>query len=178
MTTPPTDSDSPDTISRSPHREAIQSEAGLRRVLAYICAQRHRRLIAFTAVFLLLFSVVKIPMSLFWYLYLVPDHLWCTGRIRRHSNPTTLFPARRCSYLVQTTLSLVLPLIVTLLIFGQLRKIYKGLHPDLNQPKRSVQLRPNYDGKVAIATGAEPSAATLVPVTLILKLLMNVRRLA
>ena len=63
MTTSPADSNSPDTNPRSPTIEAIQSEAGLRRVLAYICAQRHRRLIAFTAVFLLIYSLIRILVS-------------------------------------------------------------------------------------------------------------------
>ena len=64
MTTPPADSNPPDIISQSPHREANQSEAGLRRVLAYICAQRHRRLIAFTAVFLIIYSIASLPISI------------------------------------------------------------------------------------------------------------------
>ena len=64
MTTSPTDSDSPAAASQSPTRQAAECEAGLRRVLAYICAQRHRRLIVFTGVFLLIYSVAGFPVSL------------------------------------------------------------------------------------------------------------------
>ena len=63
MTTPSEDSDSMDSALPSPTREAAECEAGLRRVLAYICARRHRRLIAFAGVFLLIYAIVSIPLS-------------------------------------------------------------------------------------------------------------------
>ena len=127
MTTSPADSNSPENIPRSPTIEAAQCEAGLRRVLAYICAQRHRRLIAFTAVFLLLFSVVKIPVTFLVSLFYPITFGALGGFDTFESNDA--FPSATIFYLVQTTLSLVLPLIVTLLIFGQLRKIYRGYIP-------------------------------------------------
>ena len=116
MTTPPTDSDSPDTIPRSPTVEAAQSEAGLRRVLAYICAQRHRRLIAFTAVFLLIYSLIRILVS---FVLSVPFGLFI-GFIVSQDIPISGEVLR----LLQSLTSLIPSLIVTSLIFIRLRKTY------------------------------------------------------
>ncbi len=121
MTTPPTDSDSPDTISRSPHREAIQSEAGLRRVLAYICAQRHRRLIAFAAVFLLIYSVTRIPISI------VSSAVF--GLLIAFVNSKDITVPPELWDLLLSLMTIIPSLIVTLLIFMRLRKIYKKYIP-------------------------------------------------
>ena len=121
MTTPPTDSDSPDTISRSPHREAIQSEAGLRRVLAYICAQRHRRLIAFTAVFLIIFSVTRIPISI------VSSAVF--GLLIAFVNSKDITVPPELWDLLLSLMTIIPSLIVTLLIFMRLRKIYTKYIP-------------------------------------------------
>ena len=127
MTTPPTDSNSPDTNPRSPTIEAAQSVAGLRRVLAHICAQRHRRLIAFTAVFLLLFSIVKIPVTFLISLF-YPITFAALGGFDTFG-PNDDFSSATIFFLVKTTLNLVLPLIFTLLIFMRLRKIYRDYIP-------------------------------------------------
>ena len=127
MTTPPADSNSPDTIPRSPTVEAAQSEAGLRRVLAYICAQRHRRLIAFTGVFLVILAVVKIPISML-IAILYPVAFAALGGFTRFESDDA-FSSTTIFVLVQTTLNLVLPLTITLLIFGRLRKTYKKYIP-------------------------------------------------
>ena len=121
MTTPPTDSDSPDTISRSPHREAIQSEAGLRRVLAYICAQRHRRLIAFAAVFLLIYSVTRIPISI------VSSAVF--GLLIAFVNSKDITVPPELWDLLLSLMTIIPSLIVTLLIFMRLRKIYTKYIP-------------------------------------------------
>ena len=121
MTTPPTDSDSPDTISRSPHREAIQSEAGLRRVLAYICAQRHRRLIAFAAVFILIYSVTRIPISI------VSSAVF--GLLIAFVNSKDITVPPELWDLLLSLMTIIPSLIVTLLIFMRLRKIYTKYIP-------------------------------------------------
>ena len=116
MTTPPADSNSPDTTSRSPHREAIQSVAGLRRVLAYICAQRHRRLIAFAAVFLLIYSLIRILVS---FVISVPYGLFI-GFIISQDIPISA----EILGLMRSLRSLIPSLIVTSLIFMRLRRTY------------------------------------------------------
>ena len=127
MTTPPADSNSPNTNPRSPTVEAAQSEVGLRRVLAYICAQRHRRLIAFTGVFLVILAVVKIPVSML-IAILYPIAFAALGGFTRFESDDA-FSSTTIFVLVQTTLNLVLPLTITLLIFGRLRKTYKKYIP-------------------------------------------------
>ena len=121
MTTPPTDSDSPDTNPRSPTIEAAQSEAGLRRVLAYICAQRHRRLIAFTAVFLLIYSVTRIPISI------VSSAVF--GLLIAFVNSKDITVPPELWDLLLSLMTIIPSLIVTLLIFMRLRKIYTKYIP-------------------------------------------------
>ena len=119
MTTPSADSDSPDNIPRSPTREAVECEAGLRRVLAYICARRHRRWITFAMVFLVIYAVfdmlvgtvniiiIVLPATLGW--YDVPN------LIEGHTSLSlVLFLAR-----------LPLPIALTIVIFVRMRRIYR-----------------------------------------------------
>ncbi len=121
MTTSPADSNSPDTNPRSPTIEAIQSEAGLRRVLAYICAQRHRRLIAFTAVFLLIYSVTRIPISI------VSSAVF--GLLIAFVNSKDITVPPELWDLLLSLMTIIPSLIVTLLIFMRLRKIYTKYIP-------------------------------------------------
>ena len=121
MTTPPADSNSPDTNPRSPTIEAAQSEAGLRRVLAYICAQRHRRLIAFTAVFLIIFSVTRIPISI------VSSAVF--GLLIAFVNSKDITVPPELWDLLLSLMTIIPSLIVTLLIFMRLRKIYTKYIP-------------------------------------------------
>ena len=121
MTTPPADSNSPDTNPRSPTIEAAQSEAGLRRVLAYICAQRHRRLIAFTAVFLLIYSVTRIPISI------VSSAVF--GLLIAFVNSKDITVPPELWDLLLSLMTIIPSLIVTLLIFMRLRKIYTKYIP-------------------------------------------------
>ena len=116
MTTPPADSNSPDTNPRSPTIEAAKCEAGLRRVLAYICAQRHRRLIAFAAVFLLIYSLIRILVS---FVISVPFGLFI-GFIISQDIPISA----EMLGLLQSLTSLIPSLIVTSLIFMRLRRTY------------------------------------------------------
>ena len=118
MTTPPADSDSADTIPRSPTRQAAEFEAGLRRVLAYICARRHRRLIAFTGVFLLIYSAVRIPVSL------VSPTAFGLFFVSLSSGDSPISPELLSMML---SLATIIPsLAITLLIFMRLRHIYKN----------------------------------------------------
>lgn len=99
---------------------AAECKASLRRVLAYICAQRHHRLIAGAVVFLLLFqaigSVVSIPLTFFAPLLpLFSEDLFQTI----YGEPVIL------GLWVLVT-DLLLPLAVTLIIFKKLRRIYRG----------------------------------------------------
>ena len=121
MTTSPADSNPPDNIPRSPTIEAAQSEARLRRVLAYICAQRHRRLIAFTGVFLFIYSIAKIPISI---VSPAVSGLFI-GFIESKGIP---FPPEMWGLLFSLA-RLIPSLILTFLIFMRLRKIYTKFIP-------------------------------------------------
>lgn len=121
MTTSPTDPDSPATIPQSPTREAAQCEAGLRRVLAYICARRHRRLIAFAGIFLLIYAIVSIPLSFLSsvaYGILFPV-------IYDEDIPIGVEMYR----LILSIMGIMPSLIITLLIFLRLRRTYSGYIP-------------------------------------------------
>ena len=121
MTTSPTDSDSQDAVPQSPTRQAAECEAGVRRVLTYICARRHRRLIAFAGVFLLIYAIVSIPLSflsstayglLFPFIY---DEDIPIG-VEMYS-------------LILSMMRIMPSLIITLLIFLRLRKTYLSYIP-------------------------------------------------
>ena len=119
MTTPPTDSDSPDTISRSPHREAIQSEAGLRRVLAYLCERRYRRRIVFAIAFIVLYFAIETLFStLFLLLVTLADAVGWFDFYDIFSSLTTI-------NFVLSGIRLVPPIGIALLIFMRLSKIYR-----------------------------------------------------
>ena len=118
MTRQPADSDSADTIPRSPSRQAAECEAGLRRVLAYICGRRYRRLIAFIAVFLLIYSAVRIPVSL------VAPTAFGLFVVSLSSGDSPISPELLSMML---SLATIIPsLAITLLIFMRLRHIYKN----------------------------------------------------
>ena len=120
MTTPTADTDPPVANLQSPTREVAECEAGLRRVLAYICARRHRRLIAGAVVFLLLFRaigfVVSIPLTFF--VPLIP--------LGSESLFQTIYGEPVILGLWVFVTELLLPLVVTLIIFKKLRRIYRG----------------------------------------------------
>lgn len=121
MTTPSTSSNDKEFEAKPKRSDAsAECEAGLRRVLAYICAQRHRRLIAGAVVFLLLFqaigSVVSIPLTFF--VPLLP--LFSEGLFQ------TIYGEPVILGLWVLVTDLLLPLAVTLIIFKKLRRIYRG----------------------------------------------------
>ena len=116
MTTPSADADSSATVPQSPTRQAVECEEGLRRVLAYICARRHRRLIAFAGVFLLIYSIVSIPLS-----FLSATAYGLLFPIIYDEN----IPIGVEMYRLILSLMRIMPsLIITLLIFLRLRKTY------------------------------------------------------
>lgn len=118
MTTPPADSGAPDTVSQSPTRQAAECEAGLRRVLAYICARRHRRVIAGIVVFLLIYSAARIPVSL------VAPTAFGLFVVSLSSGDSPISPELLSMML---SLATIIPsLAITLLIFTRLRHIYKN----------------------------------------------------
>ena len=85
-------------------------------MLAYICAQRHRRLIAFAAVFLLIYSLIRILVS---FVISVPFGLFI-GFIISQDIPISA----EMLGLLQSLTSLIPSLIVTSLIFMRLRRTY------------------------------------------------------
>ncbi len=121
MTTPLADSDSPDSTPQSPTRQASECEAGLRRVLAYICARCHRRLIAFAAIFLLIYAIVSIPLS-----FLSATAYGLLFPIIYDED----IPIGVEMYSLILSMMRIMPsLIITLLIFLRLRKTYLGYVP-------------------------------------------------
>ena len=121
MTTSPTDPDSPATIPQSPTRKAAECEAGLRRVLAYICAKRYRRLFAGIVVFLLLFQAIgtltSMPLT-----FVIPLLPILVGE----SLFETIYGSPVILGLWTLVINLLVPLIITVIIFSRLRRIYRG----------------------------------------------------
>lgn len=121
MTTSPTDSDSPATASQSPTRQAAECEAGLRRILAYICARRRRRLIAFAGVFLLIYSLAGIPVSL------VSPAI--TGLLITHTLPSNISIEAEMYPLIFLATRIIPSVLITAAIFNRLRRIYLSYIP-------------------------------------------------
>ena len=121
MTIPSGGSDSPDAVSQSPTREAAEAEAGLRRVLAYICARRHRRLTAFTGIFILVYTVAGFPVSLVSPVVtgLLVEYIYSRG-----------IPIGPEMYPMIFSLTRIAPsLLISALIFVRLKSIYQSYIP-------------------------------------------------
>ena len=112
MTTSPADSNSPDTISRSPHREAAQSEAGLRRVLAYLSEKPYRRWIAYALIFSIIYAALATVLSYSLTLLFPPF------------SPLGISFPNRAMLVFYGYASRLVPLAITVLILLKLRKIY------------------------------------------------------
>ncbi|MCY3544272.1 MAG: hypothetical protein OXH22_09550 [Chloroflexi bacterium] len=98
--------------------ECQECEARLRHVLAYISEKRHRRWIASTAIILLIYYVCGIPFD---FLYsLAFDALRLAG-----IGPTDIFSPGTFG-LVLLFMTFLPPIIITLVIFSRLRRIYRG----------------------------------------------------
>lgn len=121
MTTSPAEPDPPDTIPQSPTRQAAECEEGLRRVLAYICARRHRRLIVFTCVFLVIYPVARIPVSL------VSPAI--TGLLITHALPTNISIEAEMYPLIFSLTEIIPSLLITAAIFNRLRRSYLSYMP-------------------------------------------------
>ena len=110
--------DSMDTTLQTTLSECAECEARLRHVLAYICERRHRRWTAAAAVFLLILSMSGIPFS---YLYSFTFDVLGLANI----GPNDLFSPTTFGLVLLATTSIP-PLVITLLIFSRLRRIYRG----------------------------------------------------
>ena len=123
MTTYPTDSDSPATVPQPPTRADGECEAGLRRVLAYICARRHRRRLAGGAVFILLFLAIDFLTSI--PLALATPFLPLFGEAGENLL-LAIYGDPMIAGLWTILTGTVLPLVITLILFSRLRRIYRG----------------------------------------------------
>ena len=116
MNTPSASPDGNDLETNPTQSECAECEAGLRRVLAYICEKRYRRLFAGIVVFLLLFQAIggltSLPLT-----FIVPllPSLFETF----YGSPVILG-------LWGLVVNLLAPLIITVIIFSRLRRIYRG----------------------------------------------------
>lgn len=99
-------------------RECQECEARLRHVLAYIGEKRRRRWIAFTTVFLLIYYVCVIPFDFVYSLAFGALRLAGIG-------PTDVFSPGTFG-LVLLFATFLPPIIITLVIFSRLRRIYRG----------------------------------------------------
>ena len=110
--------DSMDTTLQTALSKCAECEARLRHVLAYITEKRRRRWTASAAVFLLIYYVSSIPFDSFYSLAFDVLALADIG-------PTDIFSPEMLGLVILTT-TFLLPLVITLLIFSRLRKIYRG----------------------------------------------------
>ena len=115
MTTPPADSDSPDTIPQSPTREADECEAGLRRVLAYLSEKRYRRWIVYVMIFSIIYAALATVFNYSFSILFAP--FFSLGKS---------FPSM-AAVIFYGYASRLVPLAITVLIFLKLRQIYKGI---------------------------------------------------
>lgn len=98
--------------------DCAECEAGLRRVLAYICEKRYRRWIAAAVLFLAMFTAIQVPFSVGSWLFIVASTL------ASYLNLYGIFPEPVLLGLSLSVLTWLLPLIVTTVIFAWLVRIY------------------------------------------------------
>ncbi len=116
MTTSSEDSNSPAANPQLPISEAAECEAGLRRVLTYICEKRYRRWSAFAGVFLLIYSVAGIPVSL------VSPAI--TGLLITHTLPSNISIEAEMYPLIFSLTRIIPSLLITAAVFNRLRRSY------------------------------------------------------
>ena len=110
--------DSEDSTSESTHSECTQREASLLRVLTYICEIRHRRRTALAVVFVIIFTTIHYIYSiaytsLFFLLNLI-------------SFPLHEFISDLVTFsLITFAVSLILPLIISTVVFVWLIRIFR-----------------------------------------------------
>ena len=107
-----------DAAPPSPLSECAECEARLRHVLAYISEKRRRRWTAYAATFLLIYYVCGIPFN-FLYSFLF-DALELAG-----IGPTDVFSPDVFGLVLLAT-TFIPPVIITLVIFSRLRRVYRG----------------------------------------------------
>ena len=115
-----TDSDSPDSCPNSPTRQAAECEAGLRRVLAYIGARRHRRWSAFALVFLVVYAIFEMIVSnLFSFLVVLPAAVGWYDLLE-------VIPNSRSLGVIFFLAKFPLPILLTLVVLMRMNKIYRA----------------------------------------------------
>ncbi len=114
MTTPSDDSDPPVINPQSPTREAAECEAGLRRVLAYICEKRYRRWSAYAMTFLVIYASLAKLVS------------WLITLLFALAIPPRAIFLDPFKFGIALQALDFIPLLITLLIFIGLHRIYKG----------------------------------------------------
>lgn len=120
MTTPSASSNDEQLEENSKRSDAAaECEAGLRRVLAYICAQRHRRLIAYGIAFLLLFSALQ---GLFSLALTLLFSVLSVGGLN-----LGIFPRPIILGVTMYVIESLLPFAVTVLIFVKIARAYKAV---------------------------------------------------
>lgn len=118
MTGCPDRIDSVDSAPQSLQSECAECEARLRHVLAYIIEKRRRRWTASAAIFLLIYYVSSIPFDSLYSLAF--DVLELAG-----IGSNDIFSSGMLVLVIFITTFLP-PLVITLLIFSRLRRIYRG----------------------------------------------------
>ena len=120
MTTSPTESDSPAAVPQSPTRQAAECEAGLRRVLVYICEERYRRWSAFALVFLVIYAIFEMIISnMFSFLVVLPA---ATGWY----DLLEVIPNSRSLGVILFLAKFPLPIVLTLVVFIRISQIYRA----------------------------------------------------
>ena len=107
-----------DSNVEAPQSGCAECEAGLRRILAYICEKRYRRWIAAAILFLGLFTAIQVPFSVGSWFFFVASAL------ASYFNLYGIFPDPALFGLSLSALTLLLPLIITTIIFIWLVRIY------------------------------------------------------
>ena len=119
MTTSTDYSDDQGSSSTSSQIELTEFEAGLRRVLAYLCERRYRRRIVFAIAFIVLYFAIETLFStLFLLLVTLADAVGWFDFYDIFSSLTTI-------NFVLSGIRLVPPIGIALLIFMRLSKIYR-----------------------------------------------------
>ncbi len=115
MTTPSDDSDPPVANPQLPTREAVECEAGLRRVLAYLSEKRYRKWIAYVMIFSIIYAALATVLNYSFSLLFPP--FFSFGKS---------FPSM-AALVFYGYASRLVPLAITVLIFLKLRRIYRSL---------------------------------------------------
>ena len=104
-----------DSNVEAPRSDCAECEAGLRRLLAYICEKRYRRWIAYAMIFSIIYAALATVFNYSFSLLFPP--FFSFGKS---------FPSM-AAIVFYGYASRLVPLAITVLIFLKLRRIYKSL---------------------------------------------------